>query len=121
MLRGLVCRVASLALFTMGILYWTRLVGVFDGDLWRFDTMPVWWKIAAPVLAVLYPVAGVGLWMVASWGVVIWTLVFLIESIMHLGFSHLFGPEALVVGLHAFGLALLLMLRIVSFVEQRRR
>lgn len=119
-LRATVCRATALALFVAGLLYWVRLIGVFEGGLWRFDTMPVWWKLAAPALAVLYPVAGVGLWLVASWGVVIWTIVFLIETIMHVGFPQLFGFDPVTVGLHAFGLALLLTLRIVLLVERSR-
>ncbi len=111
---------AALALFAMGLVYWTRLIGVFDGDAWRFDTMPVWWRIVAPALAVLYPVAGVGLWLLASWGTVIWTLVFTIECIMHLGFARLFGQDPVSIGLHALGLMILLILRVMAFFEQRK-
>nr|WP_244977852.1 DUF6163 family protein [Aureimonas jatrophae] len=120
-LRDVVCRLASVALFAGGLFYWTRLIGVYDGLLWRFDTMPIWWRIATPVLAVLYPIAGVGLWLIASWGIVIWTLVFAIEAIMHLGFARLFGTAPAQVGLHAFGLVALLMLRVAALPEQRRK
>jgi hypothetical protein len=115
------CRIVGLALFGMGLVYWTRLIGVFDGDLWRFDLMPVWWRVAAPTLAVIYPVAGIGLWMTASWGTVVWVLIAAIEGVMRLGFPHLFGAEPVVVGLHVAGLAFLAVLRAFAAFQRRRR
>jgi hypothetical protein len=114
-------RLAALALFGLGLSYWIRLVGIYDGPLWRFDTMPVWWKIAAPALAVLYPVAGVGLWMTVSWGAVTWAIVALVEMIMHLAFPDLFGGMTILVFLHLFGLGLLGLLRLTSWWELRQR
>lgn len=113
------CRLVGLALFGMGLVYWARLIGVFDGPLWRFDLMPIWWRVAAPVLAVLYPVAGIGLWMTASWGSVIWVLIAAIEGVMRLGFPQLFGPEPAIVGFHVLGLALMAALRIMAALERR--
>jgi len=55
-----------------GILYWIRLIGIYPGELWRFDLMPVHWQVAAATLAVFFPFAAAGLWMLASWGPVIW-------------------------------------------------
>lgn len=68
-------RAVALCMFALGLLYWVRLIGIVDGALWRFDLMPLGWRIAAPALAVLYPVGGTGLWMGASWGLVVWALV----------------------------------------------
>ncbi|WP_279483231.1 DUF6163 family protein [Aureimonas sp. SK2] len=114
------CRIAGLAMFGVGLVYWVRLIGVFDDPLWRFDLMPIWWRIAGPALAVLYPVAGVGLWLATSWGGVIWVLVAACEAVMRVGFPHLFGADPLILGCHAFGLALLAALRIVGALERRR-
>lgn len=114
-------RLAAIALFGLGLFYWIRLVGFYPGDLWRFDTMPVWWKVAVPALAVLYPVAGVGLWMTVSWGAVTWAIVALVEMIMHLVFRDLFGERTTLVFLHLFGLSLLLALRLTSWWEVRQR
>lgn len=115
------CRVVGLALFAIGLVYWVRLIGLVDGPLWRFDLMPISWRIACPILAVLCPVAGIGLWMLASWGVVMWVLVAFVEGVMHLGLPLLFGFEPIRVGIHVFGLACLATLRLVAFLEQRRR
>ncbi len=115
------CRIAGLGLFGMGLVYWISLIGIFEGPLWRFDLMPVWWRFAAPTLAVLYPVAGIGLWLLASWGTVIWVLVAVVEAVMHLGFPHLFGGDLLTVILNTLGLAVLVALRIVAFFEARQK
>ncbi|KQT88432.1 DUF6163 family protein [Aurantimonas sp. Leaf443] len=113
-------RLFSVALFWIGIGCWIRLVGIFDGPLSRFDLMPVWWKIATPALAVLYPVAAMGLWLPATWGVVIWVLIATTEVMMHVGFPHLFGPGLVLPALHLFGLTMLLILRLIGWREKRR-
>lgn len=115
------CRVASLPLFALGLLCWVRLVGFYDGPLWRFDLMPPSWRVAASALAVLYPVAGAGLWMTASWGPVLWLAVAGVEGVMHVGFPSVFGDGRLVLAGHLLGLALLSALRIVARIEARRR
>ena len=113
-------RLCGVALFAIGIIYWVRLVGIYDGPLWRFDLMPIWWRVAAPTLAVLAPVAGVGLWMTVSWGAVIWVIVAMVEAVMHLGFPSLFGGETPWLLFHAVGLSLLVMLRLIAGWERWR-
>lgn len=115
------CRLAGLLMFALGMLYWIRIVGIHEGALWRFDLMPTAWKVASASLAVLYPVAGVGLWMTVSWGAVIWALILIGEAIMHLGLPDIFGEAGLLLGVNALGFALLLMLRLVGWWEGRRR
>ncbi|MBP0614518.1 DUF6163 family protein [Jiella mangrovi] len=115
------CRGAGAVLFAVGIFYWIRLIGVDAARLGRFDLMPIWWRIAAPALAVLYPVAGMGLWMTAGWGAVIWVLIAIIEVVMHLGFPDLFGENILGLVAHAWGLGMLAVLRIVAWREDGRR
>ncbi|MBO0903640.1 DUF6163 family protein [Jiella sonneratiae] len=115
------CRLAGLCLFCVGVFYWVRLIGVEPARLGRFDLMPLWWRIAAPALAVLYPVAGIGLWMTAGWGAVIWALIAIVEGVMHLGFPALFGENLLGLAAHAWGLGMLAALRVVDWRESGRR
>lgn len=112
--------VAALCLL-FGLLYWVRLVGYYKGDLWRFDLMPSYWQVAAVSLAVLYPLAASGLWMLASWGPVIWLICAAAETVMFLGFPELYGHRMPVVVAHATIGLLFLAFRIALFVEQRRR
>ena len=113
-------RAIAIVLFVVGIQYWARLLGIDAEGLGRFDLMPVCWKIAAPALAVLYPVAGIGLWLLAGWGAVIWVMIAIGETIMHLGFPELYGDANAWLGFHVAGLLLLMALRIVDLRVRRR-
>ncbi|WP_208437968.1 DUF6163 family protein [Bartonella taylorii] len=68
------CYLRFLALICLGlsVFYWVRLIGIFPGVLWRFDLMPWQWQFASAILAVVYPIALIGLWMYSLWGVVLW-------------------------------------------------
>ncbi|KQT51028.1 hypothetical protein ASG43_05710 [Aureimonas sp. Leaf454] len=120
-LTVVLCRLAGFMLFGLGAVYWVRIVGIHEGALWRFDLMPVAWKVSVASLAVLYPVAGVGLWMTASWGAVIWAIIVLAESLMHLALPYIFGEPGLFLFLNAFGFLMLIVLRLVGWWEARHR
>lgn len=111
-------RVFAVVLFVVGVHYWIRLVGYYDGPLWRFDLMPAAWKMAAPTLAVLYPVAGAGLWLPAPWGMVVWALIAIAETVMHVGFPEIFGSGLFRPAVHVAGLATLL--GALLYVRMRR-
>ncbi|WP_375665566.1 DUF6163 family protein [Bartonella sp. TT121SHDZB] len=74
-------RFLALICLVLGIFYWIRLVGVFPGILWRFDLMPWQWQFASAILAILYPIALIGLWMYSLWGILLWCVAALIETI----------------------------------------
>lgn len=74
-------RFLALICLSLSIFYWIRLVGVFPGILWRFDLMPWQWQFASAILAILYPVALIGLWMYSLWGIILWCSAALIETI----------------------------------------
>ena len=102
-----------------GVLYWVRLIGVYDGPLWRFDLMPVQWQVAAVTLAVFYPFAAIGLWMLASWGPVIWVICAVTETAMYFLFPDLYGHRLLIVSSH-LGVAVLYIGFRVLFHWQHR-
>jgi hypothetical protein len=114
-------RVVALYCLLFGLLYWVRLIGVYEGDNWRFDLMPVHWQIAATSLAVLFPFAASGLWMLASWGPVIWFICAAAEAIMYAGFPELYGDRFPVVLVHGLTLLLFLAFRAAFFIEDLRR
>ena len=110
--------VASYCLL-MGVLYWIRLIRFYDGPLWRFDLMPLHWQITAAALAVLFPLAASGLWMLASWGPVIWFICAATETIMYAGFPGLFGSRPVVPAVHVFVALCYMVFRIVIFRGKR--
>lgn len=104
-----------------GLFYWAMLIGVDDSAGWRFDLMPVHWRVASVTLAVLLPFAASGLWMVASWGAVIWFLCAAIEIAMHVGFPELFGSRPALVILLLLIAILYCGLRLALYLRQRRQ
>jgi hypothetical protein len=113
-------RIISGYCMLFGVLYWVRLIGFYEGPLWRFDLMPVHWQVAAVTLAVAYPIAGIGLWMLTSWGPVIWAICALTEATMYVGFPTLFGEKTTVVASHALVALLYAVFRGVLFFQRRR-
>lgn len=113
------CRLMAAFCFYTGVTYWIRLIGYHEGPLNRFDLMPVHWQVAAATLAVLFPVAASGLWMVVSWGPVIWAAAALTETVMYLGFPELFGQKPLALAAHAATALLYVAFRIALYMESR--
>jgi hypothetical protein len=103
-----------------GVLYWIRLIGLHDGTLWRFDLMPIHWQVASVILAVFFPFAAIGLWMLSSWGPVIWFICAATETIMYLGFPELFGERWVIIASHLLVALLYLSFRIVIFFQKRQ-
>jgi hypothetical protein len=112
--------VAAYCLF-FGVLYWVRLIGFYPGELWRFDLMPVHWQVAASVLAVFFPFAAAGLWMLASWGPVIWFICAATETVMYAGFPNLFGERWPILIAHGVVALIYILFRIAIHWRKRRR
>lgn len=94
-------RLVAIVALLLGLQYWGLLVGVTDGGGGRFDLLNVPWRVAATALAVIFPVAGIGLWMTVSWGPVIWCIGALVQVAMYGIWSHIFGQNLLIIVAHA--------------------
>lgn len=114
-------RAVALYCLLFGLGYWVRLVGFYNGSLWRFDLMPPHWQVAAVALAVLFPFAASGLWMIASWGAAIWFICAATETLMYAGFPELYGSRFPIVVIHALVLVVFIAFRAALFWERRRR
>ncbi|WEX07468.1 DUF6163 family protein [Chelativorans sp. AA-79] len=113
-------RGVALVCLVEGIAYWVRLLGFFEGAAWRFDLMPFYWQAAAVPLAVLFPFAAVGLWMLASWGPVVWFLCAAAEIGMYGFFPELYGRHHLIIAFHAVVALCYAVLRLLLYIERRR-
>lgn len=113
-------RIVAAYCLLFGVLYWIRLIGLYEGALWRFDLMPAHWQAAAVTLSVLFPFAAIGLWMLASWGPVIWFICALAETVMYVGFPHYFGQRPMIVVSHLLAALLYAAFRLVLHFENRR-
>ncbi|WP_312418808.1 DUF6163 family protein, partial [Shinella sp.] len=56
-------RLVAVTSLWFALQYWAMLTGFSLGGAGRFDLLPSAWKAAATALAVLFPVAAVGLWL----------------------------------------------------------
>lgn len=112
-------RLVALSCLLAGLQYWGRLIGYSDGGVYRFDLIPSYWQLASASLAVLLPVAAVGLWMQVSWGPVLWVVAAGSEIIMHKGLPLWFGERPLLVMAHAVVITVYVGFRVALFVKQR--
>jgi fatty acid desaturase len=112
-------RMIAIFCLATGISYWISLIGLNEGPLGRFDLMPVHWQVAASSLAVLLPVAAVGLWMVVSWGPVIWVAAAVAEVVMYVWFVDLFGTKPLIIISHLSIALLYILFRIVLYRQRK--
>lgn len=113
-------RIIAAYCLLFGILYWVRIIGLYEGPLWRFDLMPLHWQVATVTLAVLFPFAAIGLWMLASWGPVIWFICAATETIMYAGFPDLFGYRPTIVLSHAVVAGMYCLFRALLYWQKRR-
>ncbi|WOS63865.1 DUF6163 family protein [Sinorhizobium fredii] len=100
MLFGWFLRLVSASCFWFALNYWAMLIGFSHGGAGRFDLLAPEWRAAATALAVLYPVAAIGLWLLVSWGPVIWVLAAAIEVAMVEFYPGMLGARSLLLVLH---------------------
>ncbi len=93
-------RFVALVLILIALQYWVRLIGVFPGEQYRFDTMSEQWRFASSVMAVALPVTALGLWNGTSWGIVLWLPVAATEIAMHTWLGDVYGGSILKVVFH---------------------
>lgn len=114
-------RVVAVSCLMSALFYWGRLTGYTVGGGFRFDLLPPHWQLAIACLSVLFPVAALGLWMGAAWGVVIWCLAAGGEVAMYHFLSEMFGSRPLVVFLYALVAALYVALRVAIALRNWER
>ena len=114
-------RLVAVASLWFALQYWAMLTGFSIGGRGRFDLLPPAWKAASTALAVLFPVAGVGLWLLVSWGPVIWLIAAATEIAMHEAYPSIFGIDRLLVFAHVAIAVVFVLFRITLFVQRRRQ
>ena len=113
-------RAIALCCLAFGTAYWVQLLGFFEGIQWRVDLMPLYWQVTAIPLAVLFPFAAVGLWILASWGLVVWFLCAGMEIVMYGFLQNLYGNHMLIIAFHTVAIAFFAVMRTMLFLRQRR-
>lgn len=113
-------RLVAISCFCLGLQYWAMLVGYSLAGAGRFDLLSLPWKVAATSLAVLFPVAALGLWLTVSWGPVLWVLAAGGQILMYGMLPETFGANRLIILLHGVVALLYLVFRLVLWLENRR-
>ena len=93
LLMTLFLRLVALGCLWFALNIWSQLVGYGAQGSMRFDLLSSDMKAATASLALLYPVAAIGLWLKGSWGPVIWTLAAAVEIFMFQSFPDIYGAE----------------------------
>ena len=114
-------RLVAVACFWFGLQYWGMLVGYSLNGQARFDLLNLPWKVAASSLAVLFPVASLGLWLAVSWGPVLWALAALSQLLMYHMWPEIFGQNMLVSLTHGLVALVYVLFRLVLWLEERRK
>lgn len=114
-------RLVALSCFWFGLEYWAMLVGYSGGGSNRFDLLNLPWKVAAAALAVVFPIAALGLWLTVSWGPVIWLVAAGSQVLMYTVWPEIFGRNVYVVPMHAAVAILYVVFRLTLWREKRRQ
>lgn len=114
-------RVVALACLWFGLQYWALLVGYSHNGLGRFDLLATPWRVAATGLAVVFPVAALGLWVAGSWGPVMWLLAGGGQILMFTVWSDVFGHNRLAVMMHSVVGVVYVLFRLALWLEGRHK
>jgi hypothetical protein len=114
-------RIVALACLWFGLQYWGMLVGYSHGGLGRFDLLSLPWRVAAAGLAVVFPVAALGLWLAGSWGPVMWLIAAGGQILMFSVWPEIFGRNLLAIVMHVSVAVLYLSFRLALWLESRHK
>lgn len=114
-------RLVAVGSLWFALQYWAMLTGFSFNGQGRFDLLPPAWKAAYTALAVLFPVAAVGLWLLVSWGPVIWLLAAATEVAMHEVYPSIFGIDRLLVFAHGAVAVVFVLFQAALFLQRRRQ
>ncbi|MTI17385.1 hypothetical protein E1162_09035 [Rhodobacteraceae bacterium RKSG542] len=117
-LHGFLRVVAVLAIIS-GLLQWARIIGFSTWQGLHFLEMPLEWQCVVVFFGVLDLVAGIGLWLLANWGTVIWLFLSLSKVVMHTAFASTFGRAPLENVFYICAIAIYLILLYFSEREGR--
>lgn len=114
-------RMVAVSCFWFGLEYWAMLVGYSAGGAERFDLLSPAWRGAGAALAVVFPVAALGLWLPASWGMVIWSCAALGQLLMYAVWPEVFGTNWLTPLMHVLVALVYILFRLALVLERREK
>ncbi|KAA3507168.1 hypothetical protein EXN24_06940 [Rhizobium rhizogenes] len=113
-------RLVAVSCFWFGLQYWAMLTGYSLGGHGRFDMLNLPWRVAGSALAVIFPVAALGLWLGASWGAVMWVLGAGTQIAMYKVWPYIFGANTLVPVMHGLVATIYILFLVAFWLDQRQ-
>ena len=108
---------AGLSLFK-GLYHWAVICGIGAPFPSGFDSYPTPYQVATVFFAIIDPVAGVGLWLAAPWGAVVWLTSVISMAAVELLFPQIFGGNVWLVAMELLLLGAYLGLALMATREQ---
>ncbi len=90
-------RVMAAVSLMEGIYHWAALCGIGAPAGGGFEQHTVAWRTATVFFAVIDLVAGVGLWLAAAWGAVVWLTAVVSMAVVEVFFPQVYGGSIFIV------------------------
>jgi Family of unknown function (DUF6163) len=101
-----------------GLYHWAVICGIGAPFPSGFDSYPTPYQVATVFFAIIDPVAGVGLWLAAPWGAVVWLTSVISMAAVELLFPQIFGGNIWLVAMELILLGTYLGLALMAAREQ---
>ena len=111
-------RVMAVISLLKGLYHWAIVCGISAPFPTGFDSYPTPYQVATVFFAVIDPVAGVGLWLTAPWGAVVWLTSVISMAAGEILFPQIFGGSLWVVAIEMVLLCGYLGLALLAAREQ---
>jgi hypothetical protein len=111
-------RVMAIISLAKGLYHWAIICGISSPFPSGFDSYPTSYQVSTVFFAVIDPVAGVGLWLAAPWGAVLWLTAVISMAAVEVLFPQIYGGSMLLVGAELVMLAVYLWLALMAAREQ---
>jgi Family of unknown function (DUF6163) len=101
-----------------GLYHWAIVCGIAAPYPSGFDAYPTPYQVATVFFAVIDLVAGVGLWLAAPWGAVVWLTSVISMAAVELLFPQIYGGNFWVIVMEVLLLCVYLFLALMAAREQ---
>jgi hypothetical protein len=101
-----------------GLYHWAIICGIGAPFPSGFDSYPTPYQVATVFFAIIDPVAGVGLWLTAPWGAVVWLTSVISMAAVEMLFPQIYGGNVWVSAMEMLLLAVYLGLALMAAREQ---
>jgi hypothetical protein len=111
-------RVMAAISLMKGLYHWAIVCGIAAPFPSGFDSYPTPYQVATVFFAVIDLVAGVGLWLAAPWGAVVWLTSVISMAAVEVLFPQIYGGNTWVIMMEVLLLGMYLWLALMAAREQ---